>query len=169
MNAKDAKNKLKLEGGNCYLIRYSEVRKIYLLSVMKKSPTPFHFQLKVKKEGLYEIDGSEQKFDSISGMLKHYENHPVNPLVERLGDMCINSKVAKMKEFVLQELEKKNSLNHSSSQPDTKLQTSLPTAIAFHDDMLVEKKVKREVSVTRRQSLEDVCKLLRYLVFTMNA
>lgn len=110
------------QGGNCFLLRYSEVREMYLLTVMTRKSdngaTPSHFELKVMKEGkskAYEIDGSERKFTNIFDMLAFYKRNPINQLVETLGDVCLNMRVLNMKDYVLEELFRKTALK------DTKL------------------------------------------------
>lgn len=101
MNAKTAESTLRENGGTCYLLRYSENRQMYILSVMTKAQggtmAPHHFEIKITKkdtQNSYEIGGSEKKFISISKLLEFYESEPLSQVVESIGHRCVNSAVA---------------------------------------------------------------------------
>ena len=84
-------------GGNCYLIRYSEGRKDFMVSVMRRNiqntsqPTYQHFILNVTKEdghNIYEIEGSKKKFMDISSLFEFYETNPLTPSMTTIGNPC---------------------------------------------------------------------------------
>ena len=98
MNAKSAESVLRENGGGCFLIRYSQNRKMYILSVLAKREggkmAPYHFKIKISKNGAestYEIEGSERKFNKILELLEFYHSNPCNQEVESIGNKCDNS------------------------------------------------------------------------------
>lgn len=95
MTGKQAEAKLKQNGDDCYLIRYSEVREIYVLTVAREGKEgeesiTKHFKINIssKSDGqgnLYEIEGSEKKFENVSALLKFYESNAVSPKMCSIG------------------------------------------------------------------------------------
>ena len=94
MTGAEAEEKLKQHGGNCYLIRYSDANEVYVLSVMrrinKEEPISAHFKLNIIKgnpEGnIYEIEGTEKKFDDLSQLLLYYHSYPIDHRIKGIGD-----------------------------------------------------------------------------------
>lgn len=101
MTGAQAELELRMHGGNCYLVRYSEKKKHFVVSVMGRkwqrgnNPlTLYHFKLNVTKEtdhSTFEIEDTEEKFDSISSLLEFYQEHPISHSVCSIGEACINS------------------------------------------------------------------------------
>ena len=90
-------------GGTCYLLRYSENKKAFVLSVLIRNDNDsddseaFHtnfanFKLKITKgdddQNIYEIDGSEERFQNINELLKCYSTTPLSPAVTNIGRPC---------------------------------------------------------------------------------
>ena len=103
MTGNQAELKLRKYGGNCYLLRYSEKHKAFVLSVLARNDDEdeeeldeaFHanFTLKITKkddgEKIYEIEGSEAHFESIYELLECYSTTPLSPTVTSIGKPCI--------------------------------------------------------------------------------
>ena len=91
-------------GGSCYLIRYSERRKIFVISVLTRNRvengSDFHasFTLNITKGedgNIYEIEGTEETFGNISKMLAFYENNPLTAKVKSIGKPCNDEQMLK--------------------------------------------------------------------------
>lgn len=92
MKSSEAESKLNIQGGNCYLTRYSKSQKKLRISVQKtrgETTTTKHFSLSIEKGsgGIYsvEIEGTEEKFNDICKLLKHYEKQPIDNIMDGLG------------------------------------------------------------------------------------
>lgn len=77
-------------GSHCYLTRYSEVKKCYVLSVNKKGLVK-HYRISfehLEQRKLYKIEKAPQDFPSVDDMLTHYEKSRIDPAMENIGK-CI--------------------------------------------------------------------------------
>ncbi len=87
----EAMKRLKVFGNRCYLTRYSEFQKCYILSVCM-SDEDFqteiykHFELKVSDEGIQILE--HKPFANLVEMLKHYENNRLSSAFPTIGK-CI--------------------------------------------------------------------------------
>ena len=99
MTGRQADYVLRKCGGNCYLLRYSERKNAFVLSVLTKnddedSDEAFYanFTLKITKgnddTNIYEIDGTEERFESIYELLECYSIIPLSPTVTSIGKPC---------------------------------------------------------------------------------
>ena len=90
MTGKEAVLKLKEHGGNCYLLRYSEVRKSLVITVLRgDEKKPFHFILNITKKdnrSIYEIEGTEEYFDNIDSLLAFYQDNPLTAIITCIGE-----------------------------------------------------------------------------------
>ena len=85
MSSDKAEKHLRRCSGNCYLIRYSESKQSYILSVVRRDdeypiPDIQHYKLiitRVNGNSVYEIEGSNEQFSDISDLLEFYQ---INPL-----------------------------------------------------------------------------------------
>ena len=87
ISAKEAEQRLKKCGGDrCYLTRYCDVEKNYVLSVRQKIPTRVikHFKIEVQN-GKCNIHDNTDVFDDIPQMLQHYEHNRLDPDFETIG------------------------------------------------------------------------------------
>ena len=84
-------------GESCYLMRYSEQRKVFVISVLTRNRaekgSDFHasFTLNITKGedgNIYEIEGTEETFGNISKLLAFYENNPLDAKVKSIGKPC---------------------------------------------------------------------------------
>ena len=100
MTGKQAELRLRQKGGNCYLIRHSEAKQHFVISVMGRTLqqgkqgrlAPYHFKLNITKENkqnTFEIEHTENKFNSMSTLLEFYQQNPVNLYVCSIGEPCI--------------------------------------------------------------------------------
>ena len=87
----EAVRRLKLHGRHCYLTRYSECQKRYILSVYqrdKPNDTIRHFEIAKEINGNYKIEGKDEEFDSIEELLEHYEHTRIHPSLNNIGENC---------------------------------------------------------------------------------
>ena len=97
MTGAEAEHKLKRHRGNCYLIRYSNSKQHYVLSVLninaqKLTQEICHFKLNIRKEGdhnVYEIEGTEQEFTDISALLEFYRHDSLTHSNCTIGEVCV--------------------------------------------------------------------------------
>lgn len=85
INRKEAERRLKLFGGDCYLIRYSEVQQTYVLSAYHKTKhieSIEHYEITFDN-GKYKM--IEKSFDSIESLLHYYESNTISPFWKKLG------------------------------------------------------------------------------------
>ncbi len=90
ITGKEAEKKMKNSGDHCYLTRYSEIKKCYVLSVYQKKPNRVmkHFEISVTEfEGQkqYKIDGKTRVFNGIKELLTYYENNSIDPALKNIG------------------------------------------------------------------------------------
>lgn len=92
IDANEAESLLRKQNINsCYLLRYSESRDEYTLSVLrnKKDKYVFHnFDIYIEQEedrATYEISGSEKKFNSIAELIDFFKENPLNHSIDRIG------------------------------------------------------------------------------------
>jgi hypothetical protein len=86
----EAELRLRRFGGHCFLTRYSEKKKHYILSTFKNlKPTPVirHFKI-IKKHGRVHIEGIVKTHDDLQALLTYYQEHRVNPAVKSIGRQC---------------------------------------------------------------------------------
>lgn len=81
----EAEAKLREHGGKCYLTRYDEATKTYLLSVINIS----EFKINLKKISYlhqFQIDGREPVFHSIVTLLEFYHKTPISQKIQTIGE-----------------------------------------------------------------------------------
>lgn len=90
MTGRDAERKLMELGGDHYLTRYSEKRKEYVLTVLRKGNlVNFDFGINTYQDNIYvqyEIIGSEIKFGDLRKLLNFYRKNPVSHEIDGIGD-----------------------------------------------------------------------------------
>ena len=89
MSAEEAEQRLKKCNGDCcYLTRFCEENRKYMLSVSQKRPTRSikHFQIEIR-DGKCSIFEGTELFDDITQMLQHYEHHRLDPAFKTIGKM----------------------------------------------------------------------------------
>ena len=74
--------KLNSKSGHCYLVRYSETRRVYVLSIRDTEVPILHITLVVRVNKLWLIFREEEKkiFESLDDLLNHYK--------EDIGEAC---------------------------------------------------------------------------------
>ena len=101
MSSGEAEKHLRRCRGNCYLIRYSESKQSYILSVVRRDdeyPIPHiqHYKLiitRVDGNNVYEIEGSKKQFSDISELLEFYQTHPLTRSNLTIGDPYVKPRV----------------------------------------------------------------------------
>ena len=95
ITGEEAKRRLELCGGHCYLIRYSRKQECYVLSVYKhhefQDPVIEHFQLVIDNATKHRIKGKAKTFTSIQSLLKYYEQNRIDPALRSIGRVYAES------------------------------------------------------------------------------
>jgi len=93
MTGTEAELKLEEYGKSCYLMRYSKFKELFKLTVMKKYKKKsiiVHFTVdnRLDQQGnyVYQIEGTDEVFTDIFKMLNHYQTHPINEVVDSIGE-----------------------------------------------------------------------------------
>ena len=77
-----------MHGGLCYLTRFSESNKSYVLSVYQDEPTEIikHFKILIDRDRDYaQIQGKSQWFENVHKLLSHYEHVRFDPAFRSIG------------------------------------------------------------------------------------
>ncbi len=90
ISGEEAERRLKACSDHCYLTRYSENRRCYMLTVYQKWPIPTtkHFEICLENLGdskAYTIAGKTQEFKGIGALLHEYENSSIDPAFRTIG------------------------------------------------------------------------------------
>lgn len=87
ITGREAVKRLKQHGGHCYLTRYSEAKRTYILSVYQKRPTYAmkHFKINIEYDGKKSIEKKQKRFDTIGELLDHYEQFRLDPAFRTIG------------------------------------------------------------------------------------
>ena len=96
----EAERRLKLSGGTCYLVRWSESWKSYALSVycqQKPKDIIEHFKISVDA-GKYKIEGNETNFDTLEDLLAHYEKNSIHHNFKAIGHCFTRAEYIKKQE-----------------------------------------------------------------------
>ena len=93
LRGEEAEEKLKQQPGDSHLIRYSDSKGEYILSVLKRGdsgPIYQHFIIKTKlhERNLYSVEGSEMTFHDVSKMLKYFRKNPIYNEITGIGKPC---------------------------------------------------------------------------------
>ena len=90
----EAERRLRQRGGRCYLTRYTEKHKSYVLSVYehrRPQDSIQHFKLAFKEEGRMQVGGTGMIFDNIQSLLEHYEQNRLNYNFKNIGQAYTES------------------------------------------------------------------------------
>ena len=92
ISGEEAERRLKQCGKrHCYLTRYSERQKSYILSIYEKTPNDVmrHFKIIIVSKDvnsrIYKIEEKDQEFESIDSLLAHYEGNRIDPALRSIG------------------------------------------------------------------------------------
>ena len=91
----EAEEKLKQQPGDSHLIRYSDSKGEYILSVLKRGangPICQHFKIKTlpppHDKYSYTVVGSDRIFHGASEMLKYFRKNPITYKINGIGKPC---------------------------------------------------------------------------------
>ena len=95
-----AKSRLKAEGRDCFLIRYSNNQRKYLLSILKKGLGQdtdgdlfVEFEILMVKGGKKcKIDGQSKTLSSLDEMITYWNMISLHPSVADLGTCCVSER-----------------------------------------------------------------------------
>ena len=87
ITSEEAKRRLQMWGGLCYLTRFSKSNQRYMLSVYQdKLDIIKHFRLLIDRDRNYaQIQGKRQSFKNIDRLLHHYEYERISPAFRSIG------------------------------------------------------------------------------------
>ena len=92
ISGKEAKLRLEQQFENSYLVRFSDSRNKYILSVLKSGDDNtvifrnFIINIETKNDQLkYEIEGLQKKFDNFSELLNYCEKNPISTEISCIG------------------------------------------------------------------------------------
>lgn len=89
ITGEEAKRRLTLCGGHCYLTRYSRIQGCYVLSVYKYhrslSPEIEHFEIVIENTNKHRIKGKAKTFNNIQSLLEYYELNRIDPALKSIG------------------------------------------------------------------------------------
>lgn len=94
ITGEEAEKRLRMCGDHCHLVRYSEKRECYVLSVFKSElgvDKCKHFEIKLSDKGgsrSFQLDSSKT-FDSLRSMLNHYREKIDHPALENGIGQCV--------------------------------------------------------------------------------
>lgn len=95
MTGTEAELRLEQHGRNAYLTRYTKLKKLHKLSVVRRTAEDDliiqHFTLCALRDVengtcVYKIDGSERYFSDIDELLSFYKDHRLTPEVDGIGE-----------------------------------------------------------------------------------
>ena len=100
MTKQEAEARLNQFRVNCYLTRYNDTKRSYILSVLtgakgvSSAREIFHFEIKVTvdMDKKYEIEGTGLEFTSVSELLSFYETDSLNIRIKKIG-RCIKKEL----------------------------------------------------------------------------
>lgn len=115
-------------GKRCYLTRYCEESRMFLLSVMERrknsDPVFEHFQFIIKrkrrKKTRYTLEGSDVKFPKVSEMLEYYHSNPVSHHFSNIGVPVL---------YQVESVEECESEHSTEEKPEVSLWSALPECI----------------------------------------
>ena len=86
----EAMERLNIEGGRCYLVRYSMTKDHYVLSVRHTKGTgASHFTLVVQNKKFWlDHEGGKKEFESLDHLLNHYKEHSLTEKISKIGEEC---------------------------------------------------------------------------------
>ena len=90
----EAEEKLKQQPGDSHLIRYSDSRGEYILSVLKRGangPICQHFVIKIlalHDRSKYSVEGSDMEFHDASEMLEYFRKNHISFEIDGIGKPC---------------------------------------------------------------------------------
>ena len=89
----EAEERLKQQPGDSHLVRYSDNKEEYILTVLKrvaKGPICQHFVIKTlpPPHNAYTVEGSDRIFYGASKMLKYFRKNPITYKINGIGKPC---------------------------------------------------------------------------------
>lgn len=142
ISANKAESRLKKEGKNCHLTRYSQKKKMYILSVCWEG-TVKHFQVRVNyQRNLYEIEGTQRPYEDFYTLLNFYREYPVDHDVGGIGyyleiddkKACLISTLKRKKKDPVQIMTKNHiPVNDDREQEETQAQRSFSRTLSRRD------------------------------------
>jgi len=92
ITGEEAKRQLQLQNGQCFLFRYSEAKKKYLISVKECDENEVtHIRVEIDKDmPSYQLEGTQKPFKSLGELIKYYQKNPLSPTLRGIGEPCPN-------------------------------------------------------------------------------
>ena len=112
ITGKEARRRLKQNGGHCYLTRYSKANKCYVLSVYEHQyppslPSVEHFEIKViTNTGKLGLRNKTQIFDNIDTLLQYYRCNRISPALRSIGEAYAEKECKRVEQEEAEERER---------------------------------------------------------------
>ena len=151
----EAKRRLAMYGGICYLTRYSDLNRCYVLSVYQKQmPDDIikHFKIIIEYTGKYRIEGKEETFSDIVPLLEYYEKNRIDPAFKSIGQRYTED-IYKLQEKCRQLEENTKKAEEIKKEEELKKEAERREQ-REHEIKLEELKVKRLEQETKRAEEE---------------
>lgn len=85
MTGDEAELRLKQCGGDsCYLMRYSKKEQTYKISLVNSETGVAHIKINIFQQ-LYQVEGSENRFEYISDLLEFYQRNKIRHNIDSIG------------------------------------------------------------------------------------
>jgi len=94
IGSEKAKKLLREKGGKCFLIRYCDLRKIYLFTIVTSEQKIKDIHLEIDIEGFgFTLSGSQKNFKSIDKLIKYFQSNALSPTIRTIGKPCKDPKL----------------------------------------------------------------------------
>lgn len=152
--------KKKRKGGEpCYLIRFSNAHKKYILSLTTEKHGFRHYEISIDNDSnRYEIVGTEKSFSDVYSLLEYYQDHPVDVQCPGIGRPCF--RVSTMEDNAIKVTESQEEADSESGETAEEHRT-LQGVLKHNDDV---KKTLLQTNQDLRQKLTEQQKVQEQLL-----
>ncbi len=121
ITGEEAERRLKLFDRHCYLTRFSKNSDCYVLSVYQRQrpdDIAIHFEIVINQNGKLNIKGKTREFDDIRQLLRHYEQHRIDPALKNIGRICTQQEYELAEERHQQEVRRRQEEERQQAEQD---------------------------------------------------
>ena len=85
----EAEERLKENGGICFLTRYSTRQGKYVFSVIDSSANVHHIEITIDQDApLFSLKNTEKQFKSMENLFRYYRSNPLTSSIRSSGKPC---------------------------------------------------------------------------------
>ena len=85
----EAEERLKENGGICFLTRYSTRQGKYVFSVIDSSANVHHIEITIDQDApLFSLKNTEKQFKSMENLFRYYRSNPLTSSIRSIGKPC---------------------------------------------------------------------------------